>query len=137
MPLVTWAEAVELLMAEALTVCPASATFWLLPRRGEQPAAANAAATASVPDRRGSARRRNLPGISPAHAAALPGVRLSAMFMTESLSVGSGAASTKAPPTAACACLAGPEPNQVPSGGPGSSRSLKDHVSRAAENTKN
>src|ERR1700733_8697299 len=125
--------------AVLLMVDPASATLAVLPLAlvppsAEQPAAANAAVTASVPDRRGSARGRNLPRISPAHAAALPGVRLPARFMTESLSVGSDAASTEAPSTAGCSCLAGPEPNQATSCGPSSSRSLKEHVSHAAEN---
>src|SRR5579863_4168554 len=80
MPLVTCAE--PLIDDDvAPLVCPASATFWVPPPNAEHPAAANAAATASVPDRRGSARGRNLPRMSPAHAAARPGVRLSAMFM--------------------------------------------------------
>src|SRR5580692_5421144 len=136
MPLVTCAEPL-IDDGVALLVCPARATFWVPPPNAEQPAAASAAATASVPDRRGSARGRNLPRISPAHAAVRPGVRLSAMFMTESLSVGSDAASTKVPPTVTCWCLAGAEPNHAPSCGSGSVRSLKEHVSRQAENTKN
>src|ERR1700733_257579 len=127
--------------AVLLMVDPASATLAVLPLAlvppsAEQPAAANAAATASVPDRRGSARGRNLPRIGPAHAAALPVGRLSAFFMTGGPFGWLWCGKHQGPAHRGRSCLAGPEPNQAPAGSPVSSRSLNEHVSRDTQNSK-